>query len=69
MRQHLLSPEQHLIKREWDEVNRLAWLLRKHTGGALQLALLMRVQEGLRVDVYNRVLQLQAKHASKTKQG
>lgn len=65
MRQHRLTPEQHLLNKEWFEVNRLAWLLRKHDGGALRLALLMRVPESLRHDVYNRVIQLQAKHKTK----
>ena len=62
MRSHLISPETALLRKEWEEVNRNAWRLRKVTGGALKLALLMSVEEGLREDVEERVLWIQRKH-------
>lgn len=62
MNQHLLSPENALLRKEWDSINRHAWRLRKVTGGALRLALIMSVEEGLREDVMERVQFLQRKH-------
>ena len=62
MRQHLLTPEHSLLQKEYAEVNRHSWRLRKITGGALKLALLMGVPEGLREDVEKRVIELQTKH-------
>ena len=62
MQQHRLSPETALLRKEWDAVNRHAWRLRKVTGGALRLALIMSVEEGLRDDVMERVQWIQRKH-------
>ena len=61
-RQHLRTPEQALMGKHWDEVNRHSWRLRRMTGGQLKLAMLMSVPEGLRPEVEQRVLELQAKH-------
>ena len=65
MQQHRLTPESALIRKQWDAINRHAWRLRKVTGGALRLALIMSVEEGLREDVEKRVLFLQRKHSFK----
>lgn len=62
MNEHRLSPERIMLVREWAEVNRMAWKLRKITGGALRLALQMSVPEGLREDVEARVKFIQNKH-------
>ena len=62
MNRHLLTPENALIRKQWDRVNYHAWKLRKVTGGALQLALIMSVEEGLREDVMERVQWIQRKH-------
>lgn len=50
---------------EWEEINRIAWRLRKTTGGALRLALLTLVDKRLRSEVAERVEYLQRKHARK----
>ena len=60
--EHRLTPENALLRNEWAEINRHSWRLRKVTGGALRLALLMSVPENLREDVEKRVLWLQNKH-------
>ena len=60
--QHLLTPENALLRKEYAEVNRHAWRLRKVTGGALKLEMLSGVPEGLREDVEKRVVYLQNKH-------
>lgn len=44
------------------EVNRLAWALRRVTGGALRLAMQMKVPEAMREDVIERVKFIQRKH-------
>jgi hypothetical protein len=62
MQQHRLSPEQHLMRKEMEEVNRIAWSLRKVTGGALRLAMQLKVPEHLREDVWERVQFIQKKH-------
>lgn len=65
MQQHRLTPEAALLSKEWAEINRLAWVLRRLTGGALRLGLQMRVPEALRNDVIERVEWLQNKHGIK----
>ena len=65
MQEHRLSPEQHLLRNYYAEVNRLAWTLRKVTGGALRLAMQMKVPESMREDVMERVRFLQKKHGTK----
>lgn len=65
MQRHRLTPEQAYFISEWEEINRIAWRLRKTTGGALKLALLMSVDERLRSEVTKRVEYLQRKHARK----
>lgn len=62
MKEHLITPEQHLLRKEYEEVNKLAWSLRKITGGALKLAMQMKVPEHLRDDVMERVKFIQRKH-------
>ena len=62
MRLHLLTPEQALMRNYYAEVNRLAWSLRKVTGGALRLALQMKVREDMREDVMERIRFIQDKH-------
>ena len=62
MRSHLLTPEQALLRNYWAEVNKMAWSLRKVTGGALKLAMLMKVPEDMREDVLERIRFIQAKH-------
>lgn len=65
MQRHRLSPEQASMMSEWEDINRHAWRLRKITGGALKLALLMSVEERLRPEVAKRIEYLQRKHARK----
>ncbi len=65
MKSHLLTPEAHLLRKEMEEVNRIAWSLRKVTGGALRLAMQMKVPERIRADVLERVLFIQKKHGVK----
>lgn len=62
MRAHLQTPEQALIAKEYAEINRLAWKLRRATGGQLKLAMLMFVPEHLREDVMERIKVIQKKH-------
>jgi hypothetical protein len=66
MQQHLQTPEQALLNKHWETVNRHAWRLRKITGGALRLALLLSVPENLRQEVEQRVLFLQRKHSKES---
>jgi hypothetical protein len=65
MRCHLLSPEQHLLRNYYAEVNKLAWSLRRVTGGALRLAMQMKVPPGMRDDVMERVKFIQKRHGIK----
>ena len=62
MRAHLLRPDEVLLRNYWAEVNRLSWKLRKLTGGALRLGLVMYVPENIREDVKSRVQFLHRKH-------
>ena len=62
MRAHLLRPDEVLLRNYWAEVNKMAWSLRKVTGGALKLAMLMKVPEDMREDVLERIRFIQAKH-------
>ena len=62
MQAHRQSPEQALIAKQYAEVNRLSWKLRRATGGQLQLALLMFVPIHLREDVKERIQFIQRKH-------
>ena len=62
MRSHLLTPEQALIRKQYAEINRLAWKFRRATGGQLRLALLSFVPENLRYDVMERIKFIQNKH-------
>lgn len=62
MRSHLLTPEQSLLRNYYAEVNKLAWSLRRVTGGALRLALQLKVPENMRDDVMERIRFIQAKH-------
>ena len=66
-KQHLRTPEQALMGKHWDEVNRHSWRLRRMTGGQLKLAMLMSVPEGLREEVVERVKYLQNKHSKVVK--
>lgn len=65
MKSHLLTPEQHLLRNYYAEVNRLSWSLRKVTGGALKLAMQMKVPESMREDVMERIRFIQNKHGIK----
>lgn len=65
MQAHRLTPESSLLAKEWEAINRHAWRLRRITGGALKLALLMSVEEGLREEVAERVRFIQNKHGVK----
>ena len=65
MQAHRLTPEQALFRTYYAEVNRLAWSLRKVTGGALKLAMQMKVHEDMREDVLAKVKELQTKHGVK----
>ena len=47
------------------EVNKIAWSLRKVTGGALRLAMQMKVPEDMREDVLAKIKELQTKHGVK----
>ena len=62
MKIHLLTPEQAYCRKEFELINRLSWKLRKLTGGALRLGLLLSVPENLREDVKERVQFLHKKH-------
>ena len=62
MQQHRRTPEQALIAKEYEEINRLSWKLRKLTGGSLRLGLIMYVPENIREDVKSRVQFLHKKH-------
>ena len=65
MKSHLLGPEQAMMRIYYAEVNKIAWALRRVTGGALLLAMQMKVHEDMREDVMTRVKFLQAKHSVK----
>ena len=65
MQSHRITPESALLAKEWHEINRHAWRLRRMTGGQLKLAMLLSVPEGLRKDVEKRVHYLQLKHQKK----
>ena len=66
MKAHLRTPEQALMGKHWEEVNRHSWRLRRMTGGQLKLAMLMSVPEWLREEVEERIRFLQDKHKVKT---
>ena len=66
MKAHLLGPEQALMRIYTAEVNKIAWALRKVTGGALLLAMQMKVHEDMREDVMERIRFIQDKHRVKT---
>ena len=65
MKSHRLTPEQALLGKEWKEINRLAWALRKLTGEALELGIRLRVPEGMREEVRHIIKGLQKKHGVK----
>jgi hypothetical protein len=65
MQSHRLTPEQHLLRNYYAEVNRLAWSLRKVTGGALRLAMQLKVPESMRIDVMERIRFIQKRHGVK----
>ena len=65
MKAHRLTPEQAMLRNYYAEINKLAWQLRKVTGGALRLALQMKVPEDIREDVMERIRFIQDKHQIK----
>ena len=62
MQLHRLTPEQAYCQKEYELIHRLAWKLRKLTGGALRLGLVMSVPENLREAVLEQVKCLHRKH-------
>lgn len=54
-----------MMRTYYAEVNKLAWQLRNVTGGALKLAMQMKVPEDMREDVLAKVKELQTKHGVK----
>ena len=62
MQQHRRTPEQALLAKEYEEINRLAWKFRRATGGQLRLAMISFVPENLRYDVLERIKFIQRKH-------
>lgn len=57
-----MSPEQAMFRAYYAEINKIAWSLRRVTGGALDLALQLRVRPAMRDDVIERVKFIQKKH-------